>query len=304
MKKILLASMNPELVATQIGDFIVNRISKTEKSGGILGLSGGVDSTTVAALAKRSFDKYNLGKNLNQKLELVGYLLPSKTNSQSDEDDGKKVAERLGIRNELISIEPFVEAYGKIDSLTLNSKFHKGNLMSEIRALVLHRKSALENKIILGTGNRDEDFGVGYYTLFGDGSVHISPIGNLPKRLVREMARYLGFSDLADRVPTAGLEPGQTDFKDLGYQYEFVELCSEARLQGFTDKEIIQHPQILEMAENNLCEYKNKFNFDKFNSREEMIYDFFRRNNLAKMKGRLICPEIAPITLEYRGQND
>jgi len=78
--------------------------------------------------------------------------------------------------------------------------------------------------LVVGTGNKDEDFGVAYYTLFGDGAVHLSPIGNLPKRLVREMAAYLGFDDLAGRVSMAGLEPGQTSFKDLGCDYEFAEV--------------------------------------------------------------------------------
>lgn len=297
-KKILLARMNPELVADQIGDFIVAKTLQWGKNGAVLGLSGGVDSTTVAALTKKGFDKYN-SSNDRQKLELVGYLLPSKTNSPEDEKDGRIVAERLGIRHESISIEPLVEAYSKIDDFTVNSKFHKGNLMSELRALVLHRKSALEQKLLLGTGNRDEDYGVGYYTLFGDGAVNISPIGNLPKRLVREMARYLGFADLANRVPTAGLEPGQTDFKDLGYKYEFVELLSEARIQGFTEEEIVKHPQVLEMAEYNLRHYYDKFGTNKFNSIKEMIEDFFYRNKGAQIKGKLIQPEIAPITLDY-----
>ena len=81
--------------------------------------------------------------------------------------------------------------------------------LNEIRAVVLHTKAATENKAVIGTGNKDEDYGVAYYTLFGDGAVHLSPIGNLPKRLVREMAAYLGFDDLSGRVSTAGLEPGQ-----------------------------------------------------------------------------------------------
>lgn len=300
MKNIKIASMNPEVVAEEIGEFIVRKTIELGKKGAILGLSGGVDSTTVAALAKRAFDKNNF-KNPGDNLELVGYLLPSNTNNPADLEDGLKVAKRLGIRYEIVNIEPFVEAYGKIDSKTFNSKFHKGNLMSEIRALVLHRKSASENKILLGTGNRDEDFGVGYYTLFGDGAVHISPIGELPKRLVRQMAIYLGFEDLANRVPTAGLEPGQTDFKDLGYYYETVELISEAIRQGFFREEILTHHQILDFIKKDFENYEKLFGVEarKFKVSRELIEDVLRRNKDAQNKAKLIHPEAPEVSLEY-----
>ena len=172
--------------------------------------------------------------------------------------------------------------------------------MSEIRAGILHGKSATENKILLGTGNHDEDFGIGYYTLFGDGAVHISPIGNLSKRLVRQLVSYLGFEDLANRTPTAGLEPGQTDFKDLGYSYDSVELMSEGLRQGINQEEFIYHPQIISYLEKDAKEYQRLFEKPKFEDLESAVQDFQKRNKSAIAKTLLISPEIARVTLEYK----
>jgi len=298
-RKIKLARMNPVLVARQIGDFLVKEIVDEGKTGGVIGLSGGVDSTTAAALAKKAFGGYNLG-NPKVSLELVGYLLPSKLNDKADEEDGRKVAEGLGIRYELINIEPLVEAKARVQPRVMASKFHRGNQISELRAGVLHGQAALENKIVIGTGNRDEDFGVGYYTLFGDGAVRVSPLGMLSKRLVREMAVYLRFPDLAYRVSSPGLEPGQTAFKDLGYKYEtVVELFANGLEQGFGPEELIKHPQLLEEAERNILEYNETFKCAKFGSAEELLRNIWKRNNSAKGKARVVSPPMAKISLEY-----
>lgn len=300
MIKIKLARMDPELITREIGDFLIKEITEEGKTGGILGLSGGVDSTCTAALAKIAFDRYNISNPDRQKLELVGYLLPSKLNPQEDEDDGRKVAERLGIRYQLINIEPLVEAKLRVQPNVMSNAFHKGNQISELRAGILHGQAALENKIVLGTGNKDEDFGVGYYTLFGDGAVRVSPIGILPKRLVRELAKYHGFGDLAYRVSSPGLEPGQTAFKDLGYKYEtIVELYVNGLGQGLSREELLVHPQIIAEARRNMTEYKKTFKHDKFGSELEMIRDIERRNRIALGKARVISPPIAKITLEY-----
>ncbi len=297
--RIKLARMNPELVSKEIGDFVTETVWKLGTSGCVIGLSGGVDSTTTAALAKRGLDRYNLQSSDSKPLELVGYMLPSKINSSEDVADAIKVAERLGIRYEIINIEPVVDAYLSTNPEAFVSKYDKGNLISRIRANVLSTKAATENKTLLGTGNRDEDFGVGYYTLFGDGAVHCSPIGNLPKRLVREMARHLGFADLADRTPTAGLEPGQTDFGDLGYRYETVELVSEGLLQRFYSEELTNHPQVMEYALTDMKLYQEQFGQEKFSTVEQMVGDILRRNQIAEGKAQIIHPPTAKITLEY-----
>lgn len=298
-KKIKIARMNPELVTREIGDFLIKEITEEGKYGGVLGLSGGVDSTCTAAITKKAFDRYNL-YSPKQPLELVGYLLPSRFNAKADEEDGRKVAERLGIRYKLINIQPLVEAKTLTQPDVMAVQFHRGNQISELRAGVLHGQAALENKVVIGTGNKDEDFGVGYYTLFGDGAVRVSPLGMLPKRLVRELSAYNGFPDLAQRLSAPGLEEGQTAFKDLGYDYEIVvELYGNGVEQGIPRMDLLKHPQLIAEAEKNMTKYLNLFRYAKFNSPEELIRDIERRNRIAIGKARVVSPPQAKITLEY-----
>jgi NAD+ synthase len=295
-RRIKLAKMDAEWVADEIGDFILRKVLEMKKTGGVLGLSGGVDSTCVAALTKRAFDRHN-AKHPNHPLEVVGYLLPSKTNDPKDAEDGLKVATRLGIRHEVCSIEAIVEAFKSTNAEALNHKYHRGNLTSEIRAVVLHTKAATENKAVIGTGNKDEDYGVAYYTLFGDGAVHMSPIGNLPKRLVREMAHYLGFEDLSGRVSTAGLEPGQTSFKDLGCDYEFAELVLNGLDQGLEPEELSVHSQVVPYATQQIEKYTQWYGTPKFASAEALVTEVVRRHEIALLKAEIVNPDIASITL-------
>lgn len=295
-QRIKLARMDAERVADEIGDFITRSILALNKSGGVIGLSGGVDSTCVAALTKRAFDRHNAACP-DRPLELVGYVLPSRTNDAKDSEDGLKVATRLGIRHEVISIEAIVQAFASTNPEALNQKYHRGNLTSEIRAVVLHTKAATEDKTHIGTGNKDEDYGVGYYTLFGDGAVHLSPIGNLPKRLVREMAAYLGFEDLAGRISTAGLEPDQTSFKDLGCDYEFAEVILNGLDQGLTAEELAAHSQVVPYARQQIEKYIQWYRAPRFASVAELVKAIVQRHDAALLKAEIVNPEIAPVTL-------
>ena len=296
-RKIKLAKINPELAADEIMEFILKTVLDVNATGGVLGLSGGVDSTTTAALAKRAFNNYNL-KHPDNKLELIGYILPSKLNSKKSTEDGIKIAEKLDIRYEVKDLSQVIESFYSTNPEIFNVKndFHKGNLTSRIRANILSTKAATEKKIVLGTGNKDEDFGIGYYTLFGDGAVHLSPIGNLPKRLVRQMATYLGFPEIAKKQPSAELEAGQTDFKDLGYDYDVVELGIGGIEQGFNLEQLVDHEQVKNLIRQQLN--KNS----KFKNVEEVVNDIFRRHyNIALPKSEIIHPPAAPITLDYKG---
>jgi NAD+ synthase len=295
MKRIKLARIDCERVSREIGAFVIDQVRSTRTSGCVVGLSGGVDSSTTAALIKRAFDRYTAVT-----YELVGYILPSGLNKQEDIGDAEKVAKHLGIRCEVHNIEKLVEAFRETNPEAFESAFHKGNLISRVRANVLSTKAATERKILAGTGNKDEDFGIGYYTLFGDGAVHLSPIGGLSKRLVREMARFLGIDDrIVNRVPTAGLEPGQSDYKDLGYDYDAVELVSEGFSQGLTVNELRRHPQIVPVIEKQLENYKKAFGSMKFTRVDEVVEDIQRRHETAKGKLRIIHPPSPQISVEH-----
>jgi NAD+ synthase len=295
MKRIKLARMDSEKVSGEIGDFVIEQVKYTGSTGCVVGMSGGVDSSTTAALIKRAFDRHTAAR-----YELVGYILPSHLNQQDDIKDAEEVARYLGIRCETHSIEKPVEAFRATNPEAFESIFHKGNMISRVRANVLSTKAATANKIIAGTGNKDEDFGIGYYTLFGDGAVHLSPIGGLPKRLVREMATFLGLDHaIVNRVPTAGLEPGQSDYKDLGYDYDVVELVSEGFVQGLTADELSRHEQIVAVVEKQMQHYKTVFGVLKFTRVNQVVEDMRRRHEIAKGKMKIVHPPSPKISLTY-----
>ncbi len=298
MKPIKLARMDCKQVCEEIGDFVIEAVLETGSIGCVIGLSGGVDSSTAAALIKTGFDRHNTQKN--QELELLGYILPSGINRTQDEMDAESVAKYLGIRYEIHRIEKLVESYKSINPEAFDSHFHKGNMISRIRANVLSTKAATENKILAGTGNKDEDFGIGYYTLFGDGAVHISPIAGLPKRLVREMAAYLSLDkQIIHREPAAGLEPGQSDFKDLGFDYDVVELVTEGLDQGFSKEALGKHEQIVARVESQIKQYKKTYGRALFTSVEEIVADVLKRHQQARGKMKIIHPPTPRITLSY-----
>lgn len=295
MKRIKLARMDCEKVLREIGDFVIAQVQYTRTTGCVVGLSGGVDSSTTAALIKQAFERHAAAK-----YELVGYILPSTLNKQDDIKDAEMLARYLGIRYEIHSIETPVEAFRATNPEAFDSIFHKGNMISRVRANVLSTKAATENKIVAGTGNKDEDVGIGYYTLFGDGAVHLSPIAGLSKRLVREMARFLGLADfIINRVPAAGLEPGQSDFKDLGYDYDVVELVSEGIMQGLSTDELGRHHQIVPIVEKQMEHYKTVFGAAKFTRVDQVVAEIMRRHETAKGKMQIIHPPSPKISLSY-----
>jgi len=284
---VILPKMNSRLVADEICEFIRQTVVIQNKSGAIIGLSGGVDSAVVALLALRAF------KNTDYKIK--AYIIPSSTNESKEGIRASNLCKSHKIDRNLFHIiymDHLIYMTEKFLGIKL-SPFDKGNMISRIRANILSTYAADENKVLLGTGNKDEDFGVGYYTLFGDGAVHCSPIGELSKRLVYQMAEYLGVPDeIIKAEPTAGLEEGQTDYGDLGYGYNVVEFFIEARHQDINPLD----------AANEVKSKHFRYDKSKFTSIDHVYNDIYRRHINAQMKLKIIHPPSPSITLNYKGE--
>jgi NAD+ synthase len=237
--KIAYFKYGAEYAAKELADQILEWTAGTGANGGVVGLSGGIDSTTVAYLCKYAFEGYNNANPDRKPLKLLGLIMPSKANNPKDAEDGLRVADLLGIERKVIPIQPLADAFIKQIPEALQKDYDIGNLYSEIRATVLSRYGAANNLRIMGTGNRDEDYVLGYFTKRGDGAVDNNILGNLPKRMVRELASFLGAPKyLVQRIPTAGLWPGQTDEGELGYNYDQAEIIQNGYDEGRTAEEI------------------------------------------------------------------
>ena len=303
MKPILLPEIDCEGVYAQLIEFIIETVKQTHATGCVVGLSGGVDSSTTAALIQKAFEQHE--RHTGNLFELVGYVLPSRLNKREDANEAESFARKLGIRFETHSIEPLVQAYRQTNPEAFDLDFTRGNLISRVRANVLSTKAATEQKVLAGTGNKDEDFGIGYYTLFGDGAVHFSPIAGLSKRLVRKLGTYLGLPEqIVHRTPTAGLEPGQTDFKDLGYDYDVVELIVEGLNQGTREIDLPTHAQIVPLVQQQIDTYNTLFGRFKFNTIQEVVSDVLRRHTDAKRKMEILHPPTPAITLSYESTEE
>ena len=273
LKRIVLPEIDPEVVQREIEDFLIDRIVGAGLRGGVLGLSGGIDSATVAFVAALAFKRYNSENPAAPQLKLIGLALPSDTNHPEHTSDAEEIGRILEIEVDVVPIQEHVDLLINRLGKIVEERHHRGNLASEMRAIVISRYAAANHCMVLGTGNRDEDYCLGYFTKRGDGAVDISPIGSLSKRLVRKLASHMGVPEhIVHRVPTAGLWHGQTDEGELGFTYELAEIVIAGYDLG------MDHDEIAAEAECS-CEMVDR------------ILSMHKRH-----EHKMSMPEIAPVT--------
>lgn len=187
--------------------WIKKQLKQSNAKGIVLGLSGGIDSSVVAALAKEA-----VGKS-----RILALILPSHSQKQ-DLHDAMLVAKKLGIKTKIIDLSGIYDNFMKIlpgDAIGLA----KANLKPRLRMLILYYFANKFNYLVCGTGNKSE-ITVGYFTKHGDGATDILPIGGLFKKQVRLLAKELKIPQVVvDKPPTAGLWPDQTDEGEMGITY-------------------------------------------------------------------------------------
>ena len=192
---------------------IKDYVRKNNFQGAILGLSGGIDSALVLALAVDA-----LGAD---KVEAV--LMPSRYTQDMSIEDAILQAEALGVKHHTISIEPAVNAFtGMLAEVFAGAKKDttEENIQARCRGVILMAMSNKQGKLLLTTGNKSE-MSVGYATLYGDMAGGFAPIKDVPKLLVYQLARYRNVLSeiiperVLTRPPSAELAPDQIDEDSL-----------------------------------------------------------------------------------------
>ncbi len=215
----------------RIVDFIRETVSTSGAYGAVVGLSGGVDSSVVAALCAKA-----LGPE-----KVIGVTMPC---GGAEGTESQQLARSIC---EQLKIFFFIRDIARVRRETLdvmppsawNPKIVRANVVSRLRMTILYAFANGKDCLVAGTSNRTE-LALGYFTKYGDGASDFDPIGRLLKREVYEVARELGVpQEIIDRTPTAGLWLGQTDEGELGYTYKeldaAVEQNEEGKLPGFRD---------------------------------------------------------------------
>ena len=171
----------------------------------VVGISGGKDSSVVAALCIKA-----LGKD-----RVIGVLMPC--GEQSDIDMAKLLVSHLGIRHYIINIQDAVEGLKKNLPFPLSAQTVT-NIPPRVRMATLYAVAQSHNGRVANTCNLSEDW-VGYSTRYGDAAGDFSPCSHLTVDEVKQVGIYLGLPDvLVDKVPTDGL-CGKTDEDNLGFTY-------------------------------------------------------------------------------------
>ncbi len=208
-------------VAGRISSWIRERVEEAGAKGVVLGISGGIDSSVTAVLAKKG-----LGDGV------LGVIMPCHSDP-TDVEHARRVAAQFGIETEYVDLTPVFDCL--LEALPPGDRVAVGNLKPRLRMATLYYFANSRHYLVMGTGNKSEIM-VGYTTKYGDSGVDILPLGDLLKTQVQKLARELGIpEEVIVKPPSAGLWEGQTDEGEMGISYDELDEILMAIESGDVD---------------------------------------------------------------------
>lgn len=255
--------MECEKIVNRIVEWLDNYAGSCGAKGFVVGISGGIDSalcSTLAAMTGRrvlcvSLPIHQAAAQVSRGDEHIAWLQSKFDNVES------AVADLTGPYEALLKVLPTTDNIAQ-------QQLTEANTRSRMRMSVLYYYAGLSGLLVVGTGNKIEDFGVGFYTKYGDGGVDISPIADLTKSEVFALSAHLGVcSSILQAKPTDGLfGDDRSDEDQIGASYPELERAMAAWEQGATA--------------------------EQFEGREREVFEIFLRRNRAnrhKMEPIPIC---------------
>jgi NAD+ synthase len=257
------AKINAVKVSEHIVQWLADYAKKANVSGFVVGVSGGIDSAVTSTLCAKTglktlcvqlsiHQSHNQVNKASEHIENLKTIYPNVTDVSLD---------LTATFEQMISILPIVENTQKVDLSLANTR-------SRLRMTSLYYLAGIHGLLVAGTGNKVEDFGVGFYTKYGDGGVDLSPIADLMKSEVYALGAYLQVPDsILKAAPTDGLfGDNRTDEDQLGASYDELEWAMHQKEIG---KESLE-----------------------FNGREKEVMEIYTRLNRAnqhKMQPIPVC---------------
>ena len=228
----------------KIKDWITSYCNSMPKEAStlVIGISGGIDSSVTSTLC-----------DLTGKKTIVLSMPIKQIKKQHD----LSLKHQEWLKNKFKNVEGYTiqldEVFSSFEKSLSKFKNDHGmaNSRARLRMTTLYKVAAANNGIVVGTGNKVEDFGVGFYTKYGDGGVDISPIADCTKTQVWDMGKSLGITKgILEAEPTDGLwDDGRTDVNQLGMSYEELE-------NAMNDKKSKGYDKYLEIRKKNLHKMK------------------------------------------------
>ena len=211
--------MNAKRVTNFIVSWLEDYVQKANVKGFVLGISGGIDSAVTSTLcAKTKFPTLCVQMPIHQDIDQV---------SRAQEHIELLQKTYKNVMKEQVDLTPtfecFQESFKPFDTSTKDLTL--ANTKARMRMVGLYYLAGMYQFLVVGTGNKVEDFGVGFYTKYGDGGVDISPIADLVKSEVFTLGAYLNVSkNILNAAPTDGLFSDQrTDEQQIGASYDELE---------------------------------------------------------------------------------
>lgn len=227
--------MQTEKVIQHIVSWLKDYIETSHQKGFVIGISGGIDSAVTSTLcAMTGYPLLNLEMPIHQEKNQADRAsnhikwLKEKFDTPIDSIE----VDLTSTFDNLVSALPQTEASDKVNLALANTR-------SRLRMTTLYYFAGLHNYLVAGTGNKVEDFGVGFYTKYGDGGVDVSPIADLMKSEVYKIAEFLGVNtEIQKAKPTDGLfGDDRSDEDQLGASYDELEWAMIKKEEGRTADE-------------------------------------------------------------------